>query len=61
LAEAVLKSGLAADQIWQFGSNDLSVPGASIGDIPSIYYSETEYQTLGREHARQMLNKDVEQ
>jgi mannan endo-1,4-beta-mannosidase len=58
--EAVLKSGLAADQIWQFGSNDLSVPEASIGDVNSIYYNETEYQTLGREHAHQMLNKDVE-
>ncbi|KAF8854067.1 family 5 putative glycoside hydrolase [Acephala macrosclerotiorum] len=57
--EAVLKSGLAADQIWQFGSYDLSVPGGNLGDVNSIYYNETEYKELGVEHASKMLAKDV--
>ncbi len=58
--EAVLKSGLAADQIWQFGSNDLSVPASSISDVNTIFYNDTEYQTLGKEHARKMLEKNVQ-
>lgn len=57
--EAVLKSGLAADQIWQFGSYDLSVPGGNLGDVNSIYYNETEYKVLGVEHAKKLLAKDV--
>jgi mannan endo-1,4-beta-mannosidase len=59
--DAVLKSGLAADQIWQFGSNSLSVPGATLGDVNSIYYNETEYQILGKDHAMKMLNKGMNQ
>ncbi|KUJ16641.1 glycoside hydrolase [Mollisia scopiformis] len=57
--ETVVKSGLAADQIWQFGTYDLSVPGSNLGDVNSIYYNETEYKTLGFEHAKNMLAKDV--
>jgi mannan endo-1,4-beta-mannosidase len=57
--DAVLNSGLAADQIWQFGSNALSVPGSNLGDVNSIYYDQVEYQTLGKGHAAKMLNKTV--
>ncbi|KAN0095948.1 glycoside hydrolase family 5 protein [Hyaloscypha variabilis] len=57
--DAVLKSGLAADQIWQFGSNALSVPGSSLGDVNSIYFDQPEYQTLGKDHATKMLNKST--
>jgi mannan endo-1,4-beta-mannosidase len=59
--DAVLKSGLAADQIWQFGSYSLSVPGANLGDVNSIYSNQTENQTLGEDHAMKMLNKGVNQ
>jgi len=58
---AVLAGGLAADQIWQFGTYDMSVPGSSISDVNTIFYNDTEYKTLGREHAQKMLNKRVEQ
>lgn len=57
--ETVLGSGVAADQVWQFGTYDLSVPAAYLGDVNSIYYNETEYQVLGFEHAAAMLNKTV--
>jgi mannan endo-1,4-beta-mannosidase len=55
-----LKNRLAADQIWQFGTNDLSVPRSSIGDVNSIYYDDAEYGILGRDHAKKMLAKRVE-
>jgi hypothetical protein len=35
--DAVLKSGLAANQIWRFGSDSLSVPGATLWDANSVY------------------------
>jgi len=55
--ETVLKSGIAADQIWQFGTYDLSVPGADLADVNTIFYNATEYWTLGRLHAAEMLVK----
>ncbi|KAL3423950.1 endo-beta-1,4-mannanase [Phlyctema vagabunda] len=55
--DAVLKSGLAADQIWQFGTHDLSIPGPVYSDVNTIYYNETEYRILGKEHAAAMLAK----
>lgn len=58
---AVLKSGLAADQIWQFGTNDLSVPSASLADVNTIYYGSAEYEELGKDHAEKMLAKQVHQ
>lgn len=57
--DAVLGSGVAADQVWQFGTYDLSVPGPSLGDVNSIYFNESEYQVLGLEHAADMLSKTV--
>lgn len=59
--DAVLKSGLAADRIWQFGSYSLSVTGANLGTVNSIYSNQTENQTLGEDHAMKMLNKGVNQ
>ncbi|RDW80391.1 hypothetical protein BP5796_05089 [Coleophoma crateriformis] len=56
---AVLNSGVAADQIWQFGTYDLSIPASYLGDVNSIYYNETEYKLLGRQHAKEMLAKSV--
>jgi len=53
----VLKSGLAADQIWQFATPYLTVPVEDIIDVNSIFYNDTEYATLAKEHAAQMLAK----
>lgn len=57
--DAVLGSGVAADQVWQFGTYDLSVPGPSLGDVNSIYFNDTEYEVLGFQHAADMLRKRV--
>lgn len=57
--KTVLKSGLAADQIWQFGTPDLSVPAADLSDVNTIFYNDTEYVTLGRVHAALMLAKRI--
>lgn len=53
----VLKSGIAADQIWQFGPNGTSVQAESFGDVNTIYFKTPEYATLGTGHARAMLKK----
>ncbi|KAH8199555.1 hypothetical protein TruAng_006306 [Truncatella angustata] len=55
--DAVYESGVAADQVWQFGTHDLSIPGEQFGDVNSIYYNETEYKVLGFQHAARMLAK----
>lgn len=55
--DTVYSSGVAADQVWQFGTNDLSIPGAQFGDVNSIYYNDTEYKILGFAHAARMLAK----
>jgi len=57
--ETVLRSGIAADQIWQFGTYDLSIPGENVADVNTIFYNSSEYQLLGRFHAAQMLAKWV--
>jgi mannan endo-1,4-beta-mannosidase len=53
----VLKSGLAADQIWRFGPEGTSFDSNSISDVKTIFYGDAEYQTLGVEHAKEMLKK----
>jgi mannan endo-1,4-beta-mannosidase len=54
----VLKNtSIAADQIWQFGSPDLSVSPGSLGDVNTIYYNDTEYKILGSGHAAALLAK----
>jgi mannan endo-1,4-beta-mannosidase len=55
----VLKGGVAADQIWQFGTPDLSVPPGNLGDVNTIFYNDTEYRILGKGHAAEMLAKHV--
>lgn len=55
----VLKSGIAADQIWQFGPNGTSVDPTHFGDVNTIYYGSAEYGTLGTGHAKAMLKKKV--
>lgn len=57
--QTVLQSGIAADQIWQFGSNRLSVPAASLSDVNTIFHNDTEYMVLARQHAAEMLAKPV--
>lgn len=57
--DAVPESSLAADQVWQFGTYDLSVPASNLGDVNSIYYNDTEYGALGFRHAAAMLEKKV--
>jgi mannan endo-1,4-beta-mannosidase len=53
----VLKSGLAADQIRQFGPQGISVDLNSVNDVNTVFYGDTEYQTLEIEHAEEMLEK----
>lgn len=54
----VLKeTSLAADQIWQFGTPDLSVSPFSIADVNTVWYNDTEYTPLARVHAAEMLAK----
>lgn len=53
----LLNTSLAADQIWQFGTPDLSVAPESIADVNTIYYNDTEFGTLGSGHAADMLAK----
>jgi len=55
----VLKGGLAADQIWQFGPEGTSMDPNNIIDINTIFYGDVEYQTLGVEHAKEMLGKET--
>ncbi|OIW28323.1 glycoside hydrolase [Coniochaeta ligniaria NRRL 30616] len=55
--ETVLESGLAADQVWQFGPANLSVDVASFGDEFSVYYNDTDFGQVGRAHAKQMSDK----
>ncbi|ESZ97753.1 glycoside hydrolase family 5 protein [Sclerotinia borealis F-4128] len=54
-----LKSGIAADQIWQFGPNGTSVKAEAFGDVNTIYYKTPEYDVLGTGHANAMLRKRV--
>jgi mannan endo-1,4-beta-mannosidase len=55
----VLKNGLAADQIWQFGPEGTSADSNSVSDVNTIFYGDAEYQTLGVEHAKEMLGKRI--
>jgi len=57
--QTVLDSGVAMDQDWQFGTPDLSVPAQNLGDVNTIYFNDTEYQTLAVQHAADMLAKPV--
>ncbi|KAK5133573.1 hypothetical protein LTR08_007612 [Meristemomyces frigidus] len=49
---------LAMDQFWQFGTIGLST-GISGYDAYTIWYNGTEYASLAREHAAEMLEKRV--
>lgn len=53
----VLKSGLAVDQIWQFGPEGTSMDPNNNSDVNTIFYGDVEYQTLGVKHAKEMLEK----
>jgi mannan endo-1,4-beta-mannosidase len=55
----VFKSGLAADQIWQFGPLGTSVDTNSLSHVNTIFYGDAEYQTLGEEHAEEMMEKET--
>lgn len=55
--QTVLESGLAADQVWQFGPANMSVDPATFGDEFSVYYNETEVQAVGKVHSEEMLGK----
>lgn len=54
---AVLNSTIAADQIWQFAPYGLSIPVENVIDVNSIFYNDTEYKVLARDHAVKMLAK----
>lgn len=46
------------DQFWQFATINLTT-GDSLYDPYAIWYNDTEYTILAREHAAAMLNKRV--
>jgi mannan endo-1,4-beta-mannosidase len=58
--EAVRKSGIAADQIWQFGPANLTADLFAIGDEYSLYFNDTDFEEVGKGHAKKMLDKVVE-
>jgi mannan endo-1,4-beta-mannosidase len=55
----MLRSGIAGDQVWQFGPYGTSVDVAAFGDPNSIYVNDPEYEGLARQHAANMLAKPV--
>lgn len=57
--DTILKSGIAADQIWQFGAYGTTVPPEALSDEFSIFYNDSEYKVLAVEHAAEMLAKRV--
>lgn len=48
---------VAYDSFWQFATVNLT--GGSQYDVNSIWYNDTEYATLARQHASDMLAKSV--
>jgi mannan endo-1,4-beta-mannosidase len=52
-----VKSGLASDQVWQFGPSGTAADRLAFGDGNSIYYDHPEFQLLGKQHAQNMLKK----
>ncbi|KAL1306042.1 hypothetical protein AAFC00_004169 [Neodothiora populina] len=57
--DTVLKdTKIAADQFWQFATINLTT-GNSQYDVNAIWYNDTEYTTLAREHAAAMLDKAI--
>lgn len=57
--DTVYKGGIAADQIWQFGTYDCTVPADNIKDVNTIFYGDAEYVTLGFKQAARMAAKRV--
>ena len=55
--ETVLKSGLAADQVWQFGPANLSADVTSFGDEYSVYYNDTDFEQVATAHVKEMAEK----
>ena len=57
--QSVLASGLAADQVWQFGPANISVDPkrSAYGDEWSIYYGSDEWAVLSRDHVRAVMAK----
>lgn len=49
---------IAMDQFWQFGTINLTT-GITDYDDYTIWYNDTEYTILAREHAAAMLEKQV--
>ncbi|KAJ9134342.1 glycoside hydrolase family 5 protein [Pleurostoma richardsiae] len=54
--DTILASGLAADQIWQFGPNGTSVAPTNFADEITISLAD-EFKILGKDHAAAMLQK----
>lgn len=54
-----MKTGIAADQIWQFGPTNLSMDAKVLGDEFSVYVDMPEFEKLGKLHAQAMLDKKV--
>ncbi|KAK3374342.1 family 5 putative glycoside hydrolase [Lasiosphaeria ovina] len=57
--DTIVKSGLAADQVWQFGPANLSANSADFGDEFTVCYNSSEFALLGTKHAQDMLDKGV--
>jgi len=55
--QTVLRSGVAFDQIWQFGTPNMSI--VCPFDDNTIWTNDTEYALLGSQHAAKMMAKRV--
>ncbi|KAK0701887.1 glycoside hydrolase superfamily [Lasiosphaeria miniovina] len=55
--DTIVKSGLAAEQVWQFGPANVSANSADFGDEFTVYYNSSEFALLGAKHAQDMLDK----
>jgi mannan endo-1,4-beta-mannosidase len=55
--QTVRGSGVAADQIWQFAPEGTKIVINNLVDVNSIFFNDTEYVPLARQHAALMLAK----
>jgi mannan endo-1,4-beta-mannosidase len=51
--------GIAGDQLWQFGTANLSVDAVGLSDLFTVFINEPEFQVLCRDHAAAMVAKKV--
>lgn len=48
---------IAGDQLWQFGTANLSIDAKRLSDQFTVFIDEPEFEVLCRDHAAVMVNK----